>query len=179
MRAKDIDVPGGGARFAEGELDWLADEVRRHHKAVGRHARSMLDEAIAAGEALIEAKRRLRHGEFGPWLAYCGVSRRSASLYMKLAREKGNVAVLEASSIREALEALGGKRKRRNEPSPDFGKPGLKLPDRGGWQVVAWREAMAAEGRRELFAYYVPDGQGVRLCWTTVEDAAYCRSAAP
>jgi hypothetical protein len=103
-----------------------------------------LDEAIAAGEALLEAKGQLRHGEFGPFIAYCGVSRRSASVYMKLAREKGSAAVLEADSIREALGALGGKRRRREAP-PDLGKPGAVRGPR--WQIEAWREAMMAEGR--------------------------------
>jgi hypothetical protein len=48
----------------DAELELLAEEVRRHHKAVERHARSMLDEAIAAGEKLLEAKERLKHGEY-------------------------------------------------------------------------------------------------------------------
>jgi Protein of unknown function (DUF3102) len=162
---------------AEGErreLELLAEDIRRHHKAVERHARSMLDEAIAAGEALIEAKARLRHGEFGPFIAYCGTSRRSASLYMKLAREKGNVAILEASSIREALEALGGRRRPQRRGFV-FDPAG---PEPGQWQVDAWREAMAAEGRHEVLSYYVPAGKDRRRCLTTVNAAAYDRKAA-
>jgi hypothetical protein len=157
------------------ELDLLAEDIRRHHKAVERHARAMLDEAIVAGLKLIEAKERLRHGEFGPFVAYCGISRRSAQVYMTLARNRRSAALLEADSIREALDALGGKRKKRGGPPPDFGEPGVKFAACRG-QTNAWLEAMAAEGRHELFTYYVPDGKwGVRLCWTTVSAAAYNR----
>jgi len=118
-------------------LEPLADEIRRHHKAVERHARSMLDEAVAAGEKLIEAKGLLRHGEFGPWLTYCGLNRRTAQLYMKLAREKRNVAVLEAESIRGALEALDGKPKPKPKARPEswdwFFRSNRSAGDRSVW----------------------------------------------
>lgn len=118
--AAEADLSSAAGLRGRPELEQLADEVRRHHRDVERHARSMLHEAIAAGEALIEAKGLLRHGEFGPWLTYCGLNQRTAQLYMKLAREKRNVAVLEAESIRGALEALGGKPKREPPQLPGF-----------------------------------------------------------
>ena len=58
-----------GPELRDRGLDRLAEDIRAHHKAVEHHARSMLEEAIAAGEKLIEAKARLRHGEFGPFKA--------------------------------------------------------------------------------------------------------------
>jgi hypothetical protein len=151
LRRRVLSAAVEASELRDSGLDLLAAEIRQHHKAVERHARSMLGEAIAAGEALIEAKGRLRHGEFGPFIAYCGTSRRSASLYMKLAREKGNVAVLEASSIRVALEALGGTRKRR-EPPRDFGKPGASLADDEYWQDAAYKAALRT-GRWDALAY--------------------------
>jgi Protein of unknown function (DUF3102) len=167
---------GNPNELRERGLDLLAEEIRRHHKAVARHARSMLAEAIVAGEKLIEAKELLRHGEFGPWLTYCGVNRRTASLYMKLAREKSNVAVLDADSIRGALAALAKPRrpKRREFVFNPVG------PEPGGWQDDAWREAMAAEGRHEVFSYYVPSGNEGRLrrCLATVGSAARNKAAA-
>jgi hypothetical protein len=103
-------------------LEPLADEIRRHHKAVERHARSMVAEGVAAGEKLIEAKARLRHGEFLPFVRRCGISPRSAQLYMKLARGKceTDAHLEEAVTIREALEMLGGGRekKKKGEPRP-------------------------------------------------------------
>jgi Protein of unknown function (DUF3102) len=169
-----------GTKQAPGEyrergLELLAEEIRGHHKAVERHARSMLAEAILAGEKLLEAKELLRHGEFGPWLTYCGVNQRTAQLYMKLAREKRNVAVLEADSIRGALEGLGGKKKQgwKFLPPPPAGSRGVC--------VDTWREAMAAQGRREVFAYSIRDERypnTTRRCFTTVEAEAYDRKTA-
>jgi Protein of unknown function (DUF3102) len=104
------------AEVRERGLEELANEVRRHHKAVERHARGMLAEAIAAGEKLLETKARLPHGEFGAFKAYCEVSRSSASDYLRLAREKPRAGVLGADSIRGALRALGGEPKK--EPIP-------------------------------------------------------------
>ena len=157
---------------AEGErreLELLAEDIRGHHKAVERHARSMLDEAIAAGEKLIEAKGLLRHGEFGSFKAYCGVSRSSASIYMKLAREKSSVGVLEADSIREALAALGGRRKKPRWQSLDFWKPCAGPSSRR--QVEAWLKAMEAEGRTPR-SYPCDDPDLPKTLWTTrpVED---------
>jgi hypothetical protein len=99
--ATDLDNLASG-------LDRLAEDIRAHHKAVERHAQAMLDEAIAAGEDLLEAREQLPHGRFGPFVAYCGVSARSARVYMRLARNSGSAAVLEADSIRAALDALAG-----------------------------------------------------------------------
>jgi hypothetical protein len=161
--------------YRERGLELLAEEIRGHHKAVERHARAMLDEAVAAGEKLIDAKRRLPHGEFGPFKAYCGVSRSSASVYMKLAREKSSAGVLEADSIRGALEGLGGKKKQgwKFLPPPPAGSRGVC--------VDTWREAMAAQGRREVFAYSIRDERypnTTRRCFTTVEAEAYDRKTA-
>lgn len=150
--------------YREPGLELLADETRRHHKAVERYARSMLDEAIIAGEKLIEAKQLLRHGQFGPWLTYCGLNQRTAQLYMNLAREKRNVAVLEADSIREALKALGGRPKRR-KPLADWFNKSFGVPS-PRWQLEAWREAMEAEGRTPRS--YIHDGEdGPEERWTT------------
>jgi hypothetical protein len=138
------------------ELDLLAEEIRGHHRAVERHARSMLDEAIAAGEKLLEAKERLRHGEFKPWVAYCGVSYSSAAVYMRLAHNKYSAALLEADSIREALEALGGKRRKR-EPEPDLAFRVAKFARRDDWVKAAYTAAMET-GRWDALSYY-----GVRV----------------
>jgi hypothetical protein len=159
------------SELRERELDRLAEDIRRHHKAVERHARATLEEAIVAGMKLAEAKARLSHGEFGPFVAYCGISPRTAQLYMKLARNRRNVALLDADSIRGALEALGGGRKKPKRPAPDFGKP-FHQP-RPGWQLHEWREAMKAAGRPAPWPYQAPDpitGEARRF-WTTETDS--------
>ena len=125
-------------------LDGLADQIRAHHKAVERHAQAMLDEAIAAGGLLLEAKGQLGHGEFGPFVAFCGVSDRSARVYMRLARHSGSAAVLEADSIRAALDALAGRRRKR-PAVPYFGPPRARPSQMR--ETARWLEAMAAQGR--------------------------------
>jgi hypothetical protein len=95
---------------------------------------------------------------------------------MKLAREKGNVAVLEADSIRRALEALGGKKKQgwKFLPPPPDGPHSFVSVD-------TWRKVMAAQGRREVFAYSIRDERypnRTRRCFTTVEAEAYDRKTA-
>jgi hypothetical protein len=125
-------------------LELLAEEVRQHHKAVERHANAMVAAAVVAGEKLIEAKELLRHGEFGPFRAYCGVSARSARVYMRLARNSADAAVLEADSIRAALDALATPSRKRPKEL-NLGSP--FPPKSRDWQLARWFAAMEAQGR--------------------------------
>jgi hypothetical protein len=82
----------------------LAQEVREEHAAIEAIWRNALERAIAVGEKLIEAKSLVRHGEWGPWLESAGLPHRTASTYMRLARESGHVADLP--TVRQAIAAL-------------------------------------------------------------------------
>ena len=92
-------------------LDSLVERIEAEHAAVGAALRGALAHAIACGEHLIEAKRRVKHGEWLPWIeARCKVPARTASHYMALARRKklltdhnGNVLPI---SVREAVGHL-------------------------------------------------------------------------
>ncbi|HWJ73780.1 MAG TPA: DUF3102 domain-containing protein [Kaistia sp.] len=69
------------------DLAFLANEVNDAHRHLAFHSKSMLSEARRAGEALIEVKKRLRHGEFKPWVAAnCRCSYRQAAKYMAVAK---------------------------------------------------------------------------------------------
>jgi hypothetical protein len=141
-------------------LDLLFEDIRRHHKAVERHAQKMVAEAIAAGELLIQAKDELRHGEFGAFLVRCGVNARSARVYMRLARNSGSAAILEAKSIRSALEAIAGPCPKPRQLS--LGPP--CPPSHAGsrqWQAGRWAEAILAQGRP---ADEIRGRPGVRWC---------------
>jgi hypothetical protein len=154
-------TPVGGAIGGEREclLERLAEDVRRHHKAVERHARSMLDEAIAAGEALIEAKALLRHGEFDAFKTLCGVGRSSASVYMKLAREKSSAGVLEADSIRGALAALGEKEKEPKKASPrDWFSKSVAWPWQEDPYLPVYSRSVAVESAERVLR------EQLRLC---------------
>jgi multidrug resistance efflux pump len=81
------------------------------HDAAARAAYVSIEKAIEAGEALIEAKELLGHGEWLPWLGGVEMSARTAQRYMRLARHKD--AVLDTQkrhatdlSLREALALL-------------------------------------------------------------------------
>ena len=89
----------------------LAAEINRAHERACRRVREGLAYACQAGEALIEAKGRVPHGEFGDWVqTHCTVTHRTAQKYMQLARrlpgfieQAPRVADL---SFREALELV-------------------------------------------------------------------------
>lgn len=62
---------------------------------------------VAIGQALIEAKEQLNHGEWGEWLrTKVNFSQGTADNYMRLAREYGNGSALPTSSYTKALALL-------------------------------------------------------------------------
>jgi hypothetical protein len=72
----------------------LAARIQVEHMAVADALKDSVRHAIAAGEMLIEAKAKVGHGQWLPWLASCGVSERNAQRYMRLARHRD---VIEAN----------------------------------------------------------------------------------
>jgi hypothetical protein len=91
------------------DLPFLASEVNDAHRQVSFHAKGMLLEAKRAGDALLAAKAKVRHGKFEGWVrgqTRCSIQ--TARRYMqvsKLAQAKtlnlesfdgGMVAFLEA-----------------------------------------------------------------------------------
>ena len=73
-------------------LPILAAEIKRLHGEAKQLAEASVARAIEAGEYLIEAKQQLKHGEWLPWLSeHCGMSPRSAQLYMHVAKNKTEI----------------------------------------------------------------------------------------
>jgi hypothetical protein len=73
--------------------------------------------AIEAGEALLEAKEQMNHGEWLPWLRdNCEMSESTAQVYMRLAKYKDEVLANPQRaadlSIRAALDALRARETR-------------------------------------------------------------------
>jgi hypothetical protein len=88
----------------------LADRINQHHAAAVKHAASALENARAAGELLLEAKDRCKHGEWLLWIAANFVSsEKTAHNYMRVARRWPQImATAKAQrvadlSLREAL----------------------------------------------------------------------------
>ena len=69
-------------------LHALATQINAAHDEVLASVRTALGHACRAGDLLLEAKRQLGHGAWGPWLRqHCAVTNRTAQKYMQLARE--------------------------------------------------------------------------------------------
>jgi hypothetical protein len=87
----------------------LAERIRAEHKSF---VRQTVARAIAIGELLIEAKKRVGHGDWSSWVGTnCEFSERTAQAYAQIARNRG---ALEANpkpvadlGIREILKHIG------------------------------------------------------------------------
>jgi hypothetical protein len=93
-------------------LPVLAAEIMNYHAAAREAFGSAAEYAIKAGEALIEAKKLVEHGEWLPWLRdNCKLSERAAQLYMRIARHKDELAksaTVADLSLRAAARAVSG-----------------------------------------------------------------------
>ena len=70
------------------QLAELATEINAEHQKVKTAFASGFEHALHAGKLLTEAKKKLPHGDWLPWLErHCNVSKRTAQAYMRLARE--------------------------------------------------------------------------------------------
>jgi Protein of unknown function (DUF3102) len=70
----------------------LAARIRDYHKQVEEVAKNLVQKAILAGTALIDAKRQKPHGGWLPWLKNeCGLLERTAQRYMELASGKAKL----------------------------------------------------------------------------------------
>jgi hypothetical protein len=71
---------------ASNSLADLAARIKNEHEASGLALKRGLGHAIACGRLLMEAKARVPHGHWGPWLReHCGIPERSVQRYMELA----------------------------------------------------------------------------------------------
>lgn len=76
---------------------------------------------IQAGRDFIEAKDRLGHGEFLPWLEKLGVSSSTAANYMRVARSIAPGSLLESMPYSKALALLDAPEEKREELAAEIG----------------------------------------------------------
>jgi len=87
-------------------LPVLAASIKTEHDECLAAMRQSLSHALAAGDMLMEAKSLVEHGEWLPWLAEnCPIPKRTAQLYMRLAKHRE---LIEAKSADVAHLALQG-----------------------------------------------------------------------
>lgn len=107
-------------------LATLAEQIRAEHAACESSARTALRHAITAGRLLTEAKDRLGHGKWLPWLvANCAFSGRTAQVYMRAAH---HATELEANAQSAAHLTLDGAMKLLAEPAPAKDSPAATAP---------------------------------------------------
>jgi hypothetical protein len=71
----------------------LRKRLKIEHAAVANSLRTSLSHAMASGDIVMEAKARLKHGEWLPWLKSGGVPERTAQRWARPARHR---AVIES-----------------------------------------------------------------------------------
>jgi hypothetical protein len=106
-------------------LPALIKQINDHHTVIVSAAKAVVTRAIAAGEALIQAKAAVPDGTWLSWLKrHCTVSDRTAQLYMRLAehklqleteaRERG--ATIADQTLNGAIKLLSAKTTRPSKP---------------------------------------------------------------
>src|SRR5919202_6080486 len=92
----------------------LAADINAAHEECAGAVRAGLAHAIRAGQLLLEAKARVGHGAWLPWVRRnCAFSERTAQAYMRVAR--GQLAATDPQrvarlSFRSALASLAAPR---------------------------------------------------------------------
>jgi len=91
------------------DLEAIAVRVRNAHAGVVHATANLLDHAMTAGAALIEAQLQVPDGEWVSWLEkHCDFRLRTAQVYMQLARRRSDLEGQHTAprSLRGALAAL-------------------------------------------------------------------------
>jgi hypothetical protein len=97
----------------------VATSIRIAHARLHAAAGDALCHARRTGELLLLVKERLPHGQWESWVvAHCNFTPRSASTYMRIARDYDKLPPLDETSCRGALQALTRKPGYRKPPRP-------------------------------------------------------------
>lgn len=85
-----------------------AIRIRKLHADAQAHAQTAVELAVEVGRLLTEAKARMDHGEFQPWLvSECGMNPRTARRYMRAFAHRD--ALPAGLGLRAALEHVAPK----------------------------------------------------------------------
>lgn len=101
------------SQFTEMTLDQLAEALRSQNTLVASTGRTLLRQAIIAGEILLEARSRVTPGKWIAWLETVGIHRRQAARYMELARDQDILPDLDTMGITQAAHYLQDLRRHR------------------------------------------------------------------
>jgi hypothetical protein len=139
---KNVISPPAIVRPAEDTLDALAKQINAAHEAATESISRGLLQARHSGQLLLQAKAKLSHGQWLPWLREkTNVSERLAQQYMKIASQWERLSAKSETrvsdlSFRGALEVLAQKDEPEAQEAPPA--PGLVMPP-----MPAFREGCA------------------------------------
>jgi hypothetical protein len=140
-----------------GDLDHLAIIANEQHTLALQAYSSTVEHAFYAGQALAEAKKRVIHGEWLPWLEQnFDASQQTASDYMRVAANYQRAGDLPEGSIRGALKAIGAASSSNgsSQPAPREKKPAaLKAVALALHKLAKAAEAIDAIDVRRLADY--------------------------
>jgi hypothetical protein len=111
----DGHAPNSRDESTPDALKELASKINAAHQQSVKHAAKANERAVEAGELLLQAKSRVQHGEWQPWLKKnITVSRRHAQRYMLLAEHRDeldrlNPGWMQEWSLGKALSRLTKK----------------------------------------------------------------------
>ena len=104
-------------------LDDLAIRIKSAHQAVREAAKAIVARAIDAGLALNDARSKLPHGEWLPWLKdNCGLSERTAYNYMLIANNRTKFAIDANLTLTQALRQLREEEPKEAGPASRYDK---------------------------------------------------------
>lgn len=116
-------------------LEELAETIRREHMLAAGSAKEMVEHAIFAGVALLEAKARLPFGDWREWLdTNAPMSRGTAEVYMRLAAHRDLVLEGRVTTIRAAQRLLrenGVEHRRHKSSGLELEQEAARLRKRG------------------------------------------------
>ncbi len=94
-------------RIEKAVVESPPDEIRRLHGEIAEAARRSLQNAIRIGELLVQQKKLLPHGEFGPWVeANLPFTQRTATNYMNAYRKRDRLKSESVSDLTSAYRVL-------------------------------------------------------------------------
>src|SRR5262245_6190622 len=91
MTSTDVATISSRSALPE-DQQTLATKIRSEYRGVFDAAKVVIAKAITFGELLIAEKAKFKHGDWLDWLERnCGLERRTAQRYMKLATNKAKI----------------------------------------------------------------------------------------
>lgn len=144
--------PAAVAHETNNRLSALAGEIRAAHDALQRSAEVTAERALSLGTLLVEAKDKVKHGEWSVWLAAnTTISDRSARGYMQLARSGAKTATVAEIGLRASLAALS---RRADDESTGSRRLSPAVLERALKHEEKVREIIRTKGEKRAQAYF-------------------------